>query len=177
MTFLYARSGIFIFHKKCSCPHFLCFCCCKKAKHEAEEHAITCWRLERYLKVSWLLLVSAQSVGTCIFKTRGVSEGHPSWKMPGPSTVSIVVLTSYQRHGHTSRLSSTTRWDLRWEGGICLSASVCVPNSEFSARLFLKLICQWELCWSSSGTLKNALWSTDVSCSSLQMSEVFSVKH
>lgn len=70
MSFLYARGVIFMFQKKCSRAHFPSFCYCKKAKREAEEHAITCWRLERCLKVSWLWLVSAQCVGSCIFSEK-----------------------------------------------------------------------------------------------------------
>lgn len=57
--------------------------------------------------------------------------------------------------GHASRfyLLQGEIWDEKKD----LSASVCDPNSEFSARLFPKLICQWELYWFSSDALKNAL--------------------
>lgn len=175
MSFLYAKSSIFIFHKKCSCPHVPCFCCCKKA--ELEEHATTCWRLEGCWKVSWLLLVSAWSVRSCIFSEklkeclrvtpleRSLDVPQcPLWSLLHASGMGIHPVSIYYKVR-----SGMRRRDL--------SASVCDPNSEFSAGLFPKLICQWELYWSSSDALKNALWSTGVSCSSLQVSEVFSVRH
>lgn len=110
------------------------------------------------------------------WKTRRMSEGHPSWKVPGPSSFycGLYIVPVAWAYIQTP---STTVWDQGWGEGICLSASVCDPNSEFSARLFPKMICQWEFYWSSSDTLKNALWSTGVSCSSLKVSEVWDISH
>lgn len=62
------------------------------------------------------------------------SDDHPSWKEPGASTVSSIVLNSCQQHGHVFRHCYEVRTGMRREG-IYMSVSGCGPNSEFPARL------------------------------------------
>lgn len=136
MSFLCARSGILIFHEKCSFPHF---CDCKKAKHEAEGKTITCWRLERCLKVSWLLVVSAQSVGSCIFSEK-LEE--------------CLRTTCLER---CQDLPQFPFWSLLYGSGMCLH-----PDSIYyrvrpgmRRRYLFECICMWPKFWIFSKALNS----------------------
>lgn len=135
---LYDRSEVFIFHKRCPCPYIPCFWRRKKAKHEAEEPTIACRRWVRcvweYLKL-WLLLLSAQAVGSCVSseqleKDLMIIPLERSQEPPQCPVWSLIHASSMGMYSGTAM-----RWELAWGEGIYMSVSGCGPNSEFPARL------------------------------------------
>lgn len=103
------------------------------------------------------------------------SDDHPSWKEPGASTVSSMVLNSCQQHGHVFRHCYEVRTGMR--RGDLYECVWMWPKFWISSKAFAKLICQLELYWPSSDAQADACSSAGVSCSSLQVSEVFTVRH
>lgn len=130
----------FVCYRAClSIP--ICSCCCeslawdRRTCHCTQDVGKVC------SKVSLSMTAACTSTGCrqlhSQWATRRTSEGHSSWKEPLQHPLeSLLCSTS---------MGSSMRQDLTWGEEICLTASVCGSGSEFPARLFAELICQWEL--------------------------------